>query len=111
MSSVASHARPWPHVVEAITRSLDTVTGTEDISLHGANGRILARPLATVLPLPGETHAVMDGFALGALPPGSYRLVHAGIDRIGIGEAAPVLAQARQAFVSINEQCREILEG
>ena len=38
------------------------------------------------------------------------KLEHMGREGI-TNEAAPVLAQARQAFVSINEQCREILEG
>jgi molybdopterin molybdotransferase len=66
--------------------------GIDEVSLQGAVGRVLARSLAAALPLPGQTHAVMDGFALGSLPPDTYRLVDTGADRIGIGEACPVTA-------------------
>jgi len=82
--------KPWDALAQEIAGLATMVAGTEQVSLHGASGRVLAEPLVAALPLPGKTHAVMDGYALGAPPPGRYRLVASPSDRLAADEALTV---------------------
>lgn len=51
-----------------------TAQPSETVSLHLASGRVLTEDTQARTPLPARSHAVMDGYALGAAPPGLYRL-------------------------------------
>ncbi len=84
-------ASPWPRIAEAIAREFTCVREIEHVSCQGAHGRILAQSLFAAQSLPGHTHAVMDGYALGALPPGSYQIL-ADAQMIGLGQACHVAA-------------------
>ncbi|MCA3563760.1 MAG: hypothetical protein IOC90_09385 [Methylocystis sp.] len=82
--------KPWDALAREIAGLASPVAGTEQVSLHGASGRVLAEPLLAALPLPGKTHAVMDGYALGAPPPGRYRLAASPAERLAADEALAV---------------------
>lgn len=82
--------KPWDALAREIAGLASPVAGTEQVSLHGSSGRVLAEPLLAALPLPGKTHAVMDGYALGAPPPGRYRLAASPAGRLAADEALAV---------------------
>jgi molybdopterin molybdotransferase len=82
--------KPWDALAREIAGLAIPVAGTEQVSLHGASGRILAEPLVAALTLPGKTHAVMDGYALGAPPPGRYKFVASLTEGLAADEALPV---------------------
>lgn len=69
---------------EALARAaqaISPVPGTEDIALHAAKGRVLARPVCARADMPRFDHSAMDGYALRSadLPgPGPWRLPVAG---------------------------------
>lgn len=65
---------PWAGAAERLAALGASVAGNDAVPLRLAAGRILAAPVAALWPVPSFDHAVMDGFALGALPPGRYRL-------------------------------------
>ncbi len=66
--------------------------GIDAVSLRGSPGRILAHPIIARNPLPARTHAVMDGYALGSVPPGPFRLVTPCPHHLGPGEAVAIAA-------------------
>jgi molybdopterin molybdotransferase len=67
---------PWRQLAAELGAAITLVEGAGTISLRGAAGRVLAMPVVAKRPLPDiADRAVMDGFALGAKPPGRYRLV------------------------------------
>lgn len=90
----------------AITEALlsRTVGGSEHklVGLASAVGRYLAADVTALAPLPAHDHAVMDGYALGTMPPGRFLLRASsqeplGADqtqRVRTGEAIPMGSQA-----------------
>ncbi len=84
--------KSWQIVAQDIAALGKPVAGTETVSLRGSSGRILARPVIANAPLPALTHAVMDGYALGSVPPGQYRLLQVKPERLGLAESAAILA-------------------
>lgn len=75
-----------------IAASGKPVTETDSVSLRGSTGRILARPVFAKYPLPSLTHAVMDGYALGSVPPGQYRCIPVKPERLSMAEAVAISA-------------------
>jgi molybdopterin molybdotransferase len=100
--------KPWDALAREIAGLATHFPGTEQVSLHGGSGRVLAAPLVAALPLPGKTHAVMDGFALGAPPPGRYRLMLSPVERLAADEALAVSSgqpvPARTASVVLSDR-------
>lgn len=84
--------RPWRELAAEIAALGAPVAGIDEVSALSASGRILAKPVRALRALPPETHAVMDGFALGSAPPGRYRLVEPRPTRLCLDEAAPISA-------------------
>jgi molybdopterin molybdotransferase len=82
----------WHDLAGDLVGLVRPVADIETVSVRGAAGRVLAKPLHALIALPARTHAVMDGYALGSAPPGSYRLPEARPEPLGIGEAWPVLS-------------------
>jgi molybdopterin molybdotransferase len=82
----------WQALARDIAALGKPVAGTDTVSLRGSSGRILARPVMARRPLPAQTHAVMDGYALGSVPPGQYRLLSAKPGRMVLAEAVAVAA-------------------
>ncbi|MGL4242063.1 MAG: hypothetical protein ACRCTI_13215 [Beijerinckiaceae bacterium] len=83
---------PWRELADALTGLVGPMAGRREISVISAAGRILARDVAALRPLPPASHAVMDGFALGSVPPGAYRLLDDFPERLGLGDAIAVAA-------------------
>ena len=84
--------KPWRLLADDIAAMALPVPGVDAVSLAGAAGRILANPITAARPLPTRTHAVMDGYALGSVPPGRYRILPQNLERIGVAEAVAVSA-------------------
>jgi molybdopterin molybdotransferase len=84
--------KPWRELAAEIVALGAPIAGVDHVSAFAAKGRILARPVQALRPLPAQTHAVMDGFALGAAPPGRYRLLASRAPHLGIGEAMAITA-------------------
>jgi molybdopterin molybdotransferase len=82
----------WRQLAAAVASLATPVRGLQHVSLHGAAGRVLAADVAATRPLPSMSHAVMDGYALGSLPPGSYRIIEARPERLGVAEAVGIAA-------------------
>ncbi len=83
---------PWREIARQAAALAQPPGGVEVSTLHGAAGRVLAADVVAANPLPAESHAVMDGYALGALPPGTFRIVPSRPASLGPGEAAAVSA-------------------
>jgi molybdopterin molybdotransferase len=83
---------PWREIARQAAALAHPPAGVEMRSVHGAAGRVLADDVRAANPLPAESHAVMDGYALGALPPGTFRIVAPRPVALAIGEAASVSA-------------------
>lgn len=81
---------PWREVAQRAAALARPVSRIEQASLQGAAGRILASGVAALRPLPETDHAVMDGYALGAPPPGQYTLLNSRPAVLGHGEAIAV---------------------
>lgn len=88
-----------------IERSVSPVSGTEEVALCAAKGRVLARPICARADMPRFDHAAMDGYALRAADlcgPGPWRLPVAGryaagdevLDRLPSGAAARIFTGA-----------------
>ncbi len=84
--------KSWTDLANDLAGLAKPVAGAETVSLRGAVGRILAEPAVASLPLPARTHAVMDGYALGAVPPGQYRILAAGQEQLELAQACPIAA-------------------
>ncbi len=82
----------WQVLAQDLTLLGKPVQGTETVSLRGAPGRILARPVIARNALPAWTHAVMDGYALGSVPPGQFHLLPPGPRHLKPGEAISIAA-------------------
>jgi molybdopterin molybdotransferase len=82
--------KPWGALARELAGLAKPVAGTEQVSLHGASGRVLASALIAARQLPAKTHAVMDGYALGAAPPGRFRLVTPATETLAADEALAV---------------------
>jgi molybdopterin molybdotransferase len=82
----------WRKLARELAELSAPVAGADIVSLRGALGRVLAKPVIATLPLPAETHAVMDGYALGAVPPGQFRLLPAKPGHLGVPEAVVIKA-------------------
>lgn len=80
----------WRELARITAALARPVTGVETLSLHAISGRIAAEDIRAVLPLPRVSHAVMDGYALGSVPPGTYRLRPEVTETLALDEAAPV---------------------
>jgi molybdopterin molybdotransferase len=93
----------WQSLAREIAQSGKAPAGIETVTLRGSAGRVLAHPLEAQRALPAHTHAVMDGYALGSMPPGDYRVVPRGSERLGVAEAVAVAAgeAVPQATVSV----------
>ena len=87
--------KPWRELAAAIAGLSSPVRETELLSASGALGRVLAAPVSAARPLPAETHAVMDGFALGSAPPGRFRILPDRPARLALDEASPIAAGER----------------
>ncbi len=83
---------PWRELAAAIAAQAEPLRATETISAQGAVGRVTAATVQALRPLPAEAHAVMDGFALGSVPPGRYRLLAHRPPRLALDEAVAVAA-------------------
>jgi molybdopterin molybdotransferase len=102
----------WRKLARELAEASTPVAGVDNVSLRGSMGRVLAKPVIATLPLPAETHAVMDGYALGAVPPGQFRLLPAKPEHLSVsdavvinaGEAVPVgtatVVLADRAFIT-----------
>jgi molybdopterin molybdotransferase len=84
--------KSWQILAQDIAALGKPVTGTDVVSLRGSAGRILARAVIAKQPLPARTHAVMDGYALGAVPPGQYRLLAVKPERLALTESMVINA-------------------
>jgi molybdopterin molybdotransferase len=104
----------WRALAQRLADSITPVCGAQIITLHNANGRVLAAPVHAQRALPAADEAVMDGYALGSPPPGQYRLVAPGAQlapgeatAVGAGSALPaqtatvVLAHRAQLLDSV----------
>jgi molybdopterin molybdotransferase len=83
---------PWREIARQAAALALPPAGAETRSAQRAAGRILAADATAARPLPAASHAVMDGFALGALPPGTYRIVAPRPVSLGINEAVAISA-------------------
>jgi molybdopterin molybdotransferase len=84
--------KSWQTLAQEISALGKPVVGTDVVSLRGSSGRILARAVIAKQPLPAQTHAVMDGYALGAVPPGQYHLVSGRPERLGVADSVAIAA-------------------
>jgi molybdopterin molybdotransferase len=84
--------KSWQSLAQDITALGKPVAGTASVSLRGSSGRILARAVIAKHPLPALAHAVMDGYALGSVPPGQYRLLPPRQERLGLAESVAISA-------------------
>jgi molybdopterin molybdotransferase len=84
--------KSWQSLAQDIAALGRPIAGMDAVSLRGSSGRILARPVIAQSPLPNLTHAVMDGYALGAVPPGKYRLLQVKPERLGLAESVAISA-------------------
>jgi molybdopterin molybdotransferase len=84
--------KSWQILAQDIAALGKPVAGTDTVSLRGSSGRILARAVIAKLPLPALTHAVMDGYALGSVPPGHYRLLAGRQERLDLAESVAISA-------------------
>jgi len=83
----------WTEVRDTLARIAGLSAGTpETVTLRRAAGRILAEPVHARRPLPNRTHAVMDGFAVGAAGAGRYRIVEGAAPALEPDEARPIAA-------------------
>jgi molybdopterin molybdotransferase len=84
-------------ITEALLSRTVRVSEHESVSFASANGRYLAADVAALAPLPAHDHTVMDGYALGAMPPGRFDLRGSSLEplaanqaeRVRTGEAIP----------------------
>ncbi len=83
---------PWRDLARTVAAMAGPAAGAETVSSRGAAGRILAADAVALTLLPAFSHAVMDGYALGGAPPGSYRLVAGRPERLALDEASVVAA-------------------
>ncbi len=84
--------KSWQSLAQDIAALGKPVAGTASVSLRGSSGRILARPVFAKHPLPALAHAVMDGYALGSVPPGQYRLLPPKPERLGVADSVAISA-------------------
>ncbi len=84
--------KSWQTLAQDIAALAKHSSVTDEVSLRGSAGRILARPVIAIHPLPAQTHAVMDGYALGSVPPGQYRLLPARPERLDLAESVAIAA-------------------
>jgi molybdopterin molybdotransferase len=84
--------KSWQTLAQDIAALGKPVTGNDRVSLRGSAGRILARAVIAKQPLPAQTHAVMDGYALGAVPPGQYHLLSGRPERLGVADSVAIAA-------------------
>jgi molybdopterin molybdotransferase len=82
----------WRDIAESFAAFGRQAGKHHNVSLHGASGRVLARPLIASRPVPSFTHAVMDGYALGSLPPGRFRLLDQVQARLDLDGAITIAA-------------------
>jgi molybdopterin molybdotransferase len=82
----------WRKLARELAEASTPVAGVVGVSLRGSVGRVLAKPVFAAHPLPAETHAVMDGYALGAVPPGQFRLLAVKPGHLGVSEAVVIKA-------------------
>jgi molybdopterin molybdotransferase len=86
MSGLPSYAA----IVQELLSRTGGVSELETVSLASADGRYLSADVAALAPLPAYDHAVMDGYALGALPPGAYQLRTPSQEPLAIDQAQRV---------------------
>ena len=114
---------PVDDAFAAITSETTIVSGTERVRVENAAGRIVARDVATDIPLPPFDHSAVDGYGLTAAdtekpPPRRLRLVGriaAGTTTADVqlrpGEAVRLYTgaavPAHVAAVVLEERCRE----
>jgi molybdopterin molybdotransferase len=84
--------KSWQTLAQDIAALGRPVAGASTVSLRGSTGRILARSVIANSPLPALPHAVMDGYALGSVPPGHFRLLPVKTERLGLAESATISA-------------------
>jgi molybdopterin molybdotransferase len=82
----------WRELAASVAALAGPVPGEDEVSVHNAAGRVLARDLRAVAALPARALAVMDGYALGASPPGAFTLRDRGAGELGPAEAVPIQA-------------------
>jgi molybdopterin molybdotransferase len=85
---------PWRQVAAALARLVAPVAGVERLTISGASGRLLAAETAALRPIPAFDHGVMDGYALGASPPGEFTLLDRMPDRLAPDQAVAIEAGA-----------------
>jgi molybdopterin molybdotransferase len=104
---------PWRALAAEIAGLGAPLAGSERVTLGAAAGRILAEPVLALQPLPLETHAVMDGYALGSPPPGRYRLLAGKPTRLSPDEAAAIAAgeAAPEGAAAVALAARATVEG
>ena len=79
----------------AIIASTAPISGDEEIALHAARGRVLARAIASPRALPVFDHSAMDGYAL-ALAPNTTRYKLVG--RIAAGQTPRAALKSGEAM-------------
>jgi molybdopterin molybdotransferase len=84
--------KSWQSLAREIALTGKPLAGIDTVTLRGSGGRVLARSVVAQRGLPARTHAVMDGYALGSVPPGHYRLLPRGSEHLGLAEAVAVAA-------------------
>jgi molybdopterin molybdotransferase len=86
---------PWRGVARRAAELAASAVRVELAPTIRAAGRVSAREAPAAGPLPPFSHAVMDGFALGAPPPGAFDLRPSGHGRLTPAEAAPIATGER----------------
>jgi molybdopterin molybdotransferase len=84
--AVPTHAE----VMEALLSWTDVGRHHDEISVHAAAGRYLAENVQARQPLPLQDQAVMDGYALGSMPPGRFALRLPSLQPLAAHEAQSV---------------------
>jgi molybdopterin molybdotransferase len=85
---------PWRQAAAALGGLVAPVDGVERLTAAGASGRILAADLKALRPIPAFDHGVMDGYALGASPPGEFTLLDIKPERLSPDQAVAIEAGA-----------------
>ncbi len=83
---------PWRRLADELADLAAPVTGKSSVTIQGAAGRVLATDVTALRALPPLSHAVMDGYALGSVPPGRFRLLEGEPEKLGLADAMAVAA-------------------
>jgi molybdopterin molybdotransferase len=83
---------PWQELARRLAALVSAPAAVELVPVRTAAGRVLAADAVAGRPIPAVSHAVMDGFALGSAPPGTYALVTPRPLALGPREACAIAA-------------------